>query len=77
MENKNEGNENKILLGDLNCTMDKMERDGRSKTLYKCNFNYALSKLIVDNGMRIYREGRTQIPLISPATIDVLAQDLQ
>ena len=24
MENKNEGNENKIILGDFNCTMDKM-----------------------------------------------------
>ena len=51
MENKNEGNENKIILGDFNCTMDKMERDGRNKTLYKCHFNYALSKLIVDNGL--------------------------
>ena len=51
MENKNEGNENKIILGDFNCTMDKMEKDGRNKTLYKCHFNYALSKLIVDNGL--------------------------
>ena len=51
MENKNKGNENKIILGDFNCTMDKMERDGRNKTLYKCHFNYALSKLIVDNGL--------------------------
>ena len=33
MENKNEGNENKIILGDFNCTMDKMERDDRNKTL--------------------------------------------
>ena len=31
--------------------MYKMERDGRNKTLYKCYFNYALSKLIVDNGL--------------------------
>ena len=31
MENKNEGNENKIILGDFNCTMDKMERDGRNR----------------------------------------------
>ena len=31
MENKNEGNENKIILGDFNCTTDKMERDGRNK----------------------------------------------
>ena len=28
MENKNEGNANKIILGDFNCTMDKMEMDG-------------------------------------------------
>ena len=34
MENKNEGNETKIILGDINCTMDKMERDGRNKMLY-------------------------------------------
>ena len=51
MENKNEGNENKIILGDFNCTMNKMERDGRNKTLYRCRFNYALSKRIVDNGL--------------------------
>ena len=25
MLNKNEGNENKIMLGDLNCNMDKIE----------------------------------------------------
>ena len=51
MENKNEGNKNKIILGDFNCTMDKTERDGRNKTLCKCHFNYVLSKLIVDNGL--------------------------
>ena len=33
MENKCEGNENKIILGDFNITMDKMDRDGRKKTL--------------------------------------------
>ena len=49
MENKNEGNENKIILGDFNCILDKMEMDGRNKTFYRCRFNYALSKLIVDN----------------------------
>ena len=32
MENKNEGNENKIILGDFSCTMDKMDRDGENKT---------------------------------------------
>ena len=47
----NNGNENKIILGDFHCTMDKMERDGRNKTLCKCHFNYTLSKLIVDNGL--------------------------
>ena len=51
MENKNEGKENKIILGEFNCTMDKMERDSRKKTLYRCCFNYALSKLIVDNAL--------------------------
>ena len=28
-----------------------MERDGRTKTLYKCRFDYALSKFIMDNGL--------------------------
>ena len=32
MENKNKENENKIMLGDFNCTMYKMEKDGRNKT---------------------------------------------
>ena len=52
MQNKNEGNENK-MFGDLNCTMHKIDRDGESKTqrLYRCSSNYALSKLIVDNGL--------------------------
>ena len=31
--------------------MDKMERNGRNKTLYRCCFNYVLPKLIVDNGL--------------------------
>ena len=30
MQNKNEGNENKIIHGDLNCTMDKIDRDGKN-----------------------------------------------
>ena len=74
MQNKNEGNENKIMLGDLNCTMDKIDRDGENKTqiLYRCSSNYALSKLIVDNGLEDLGEGRTQIPLSSPATIGSL-----
>ena len=52
MENKNEENKNKIILGDFNCTMEKMERDDRNKTLYKCHFNCFLSKLIVNNGLK-------------------------
>ena len=32
MENKCEGNENKILLGDFNITVDTMDRDGGNKT---------------------------------------------
>ena len=73
MENKNQGNENKIILGDFNCTMDKMDKYGGNKTqrLYRCCSNYAL---IVDNGLRIYGEGRTQIPLSSPAVIGLLAK---
>ena len=51
MQIKKDGKENNIILGDFNCTMDKMERDGRNKTLYRCRFNYALSKLIVDTGL--------------------------
>ena len=51
MENKNEGNENKIILGNCNCTMDKMESDDRNKTLCRCRFSYLLSKLILDIGL--------------------------
>ena len=41
------------MLGDLNCTMDKIDRDGENKTerLYRCCSNYALLKIIVDNGL--------------------------
>ena len=58
MENKNEGNKNKIILGYFNCTMDKMDKYGGNKTrrIYRCCSNYAL---VVDNGLRIYGEGRT------------------
>ena len=31
MEDRNEGNENKIILGDFNCAMDKMDRYGGNK----------------------------------------------
>ena len=44
MQNKNEGNENKIIIGDLHCTMDKIDRDGENRTqrLYRCCSNCAL-----------------------------------
>ena len=53
MENKDKGNENKIILEDFNCTMDKINRDGENKTqrLYWCCSSYALSNLILDNGL--------------------------
>ena len=52
MQNKNEGNEKKIMLEDLNCTIDKIDVDGEKKRqrLRRCCSNFALSKLIVDNG---------------------------
>ena len=75
-ENKNEGNENKIILGDFNCNIDKMQRDGENKT----NFidviliiPYQNSSWIMDS--RIYGEGRTQNPLSLPDTIDLLIED--
>ena len=73
MESNNEGNENKIILAEFNCTMNKRDRHGGNKTqtLYRCCSNYAL---IVDNGLRVYGEGRTQIPLSSPAIIGPLAR---
>ena len=73
MENKNEGNENKIILGDFNCTMNKMDRYGGNKTqrLYRCCSYYFLN---VDNGLIIYGGGRTQILLSSPAMIGPLTR---
>ena len=58
MENKNKGNENKLIIGDFNCTMDKMDRDGGNKNYeevrrtYRCRCNYTMSKLIVDKGLK-------------------------
>ena len=62
MESKNEGNENNIIPGDFNCTIDEMDR---------CCSYYTLN---VDNGLRIYGEGRTQIPLSSPTMTDPLSR---
>ena len=45
-------NKKKIGLGRLNCTKDKVDRNGGNKTqiICRCCSNYLLSKLIVDNG---------------------------
>ena len=41
------------MLGYLNFPIEKIDRVGENKTqrLYRCCSNYALSKLIVDNGL--------------------------
>ena len=65
MKNKNKGNENKKILGDFNCTIDKMHRDGENKTqrLYRCCSNYSLSKLIMDNGLEnLWRRENPDFP---------------
>ena len=52
--------------------MDKMGRYGRNKIqrLYRYCSNYALLELTVDDGLEgLWRKGRTQIPMSSPATI--------
>ena len=53
--------------------MDKMDRYDGNKTqrLYRCFYNYAL---IVNNGLRIYGEEKTQILLSLPSTIGRLAR---
>ena len=64
VENKTKGNENKIIYGDFNCTKNKKDGDSEIKAqrLYWCCSNYALSKLIVEMGFRVYGKVRTQIP---------------
>ena len=54
-----------IILGDLNCAMDKIDRHGENKKqrLYRCCSNYALSKLIVDNGLQdLWRRENPDFP---------------
>ena len=76
MENKDKGNEDKIILEDFNCTMDKMDRDGENKhkdltgpdSVMPCQNSSWITSL------RIFGEGRTQIPLSSPARKGPLAR---
>ena len=61
MEKKKKGNENKIILEDFNCTMDKMDRNGENKTQ---SFFGAAPIMPCQNsswimGLNIYGEGRT------------------
>ena len=55
IENKNERNENKIILEDSNCTMDKMDRDGKKiQRLYKKDaipIMSCLNSRLIMNGM--------------------------
>ena len=74
MKNKCEGNENKIILGEFNNTIDAMDRNGANKTqrLYKYCSSYTLSKLIMDNGLE---DLSRRTPLSTPITIDAHAED--
>ena len=64
-------NKKKIGLGRLNCTKDKMDRNGGNKTQIICRvvpiISCQNSSWIM--GSRIYGEGRTKIPQSLPATI--------
>ena len=73
MQNKNERNENRIILGGFNCTLDKTVRDG---VKHKC-FIGDLPIMSCENsswimGLRIFGEGIIQIPPSSSATIGPL-----
>ena len=59
MEDKNDRNENKIIFGDFNCTMKKVDKKQR---LYRSRSNYVLSKLIMDNGLKDLWRREPQIP---------------
>lgn len=68
----------KVIVGDFNFAMVKMDREGGNKT----HFIDAIPIIPCQNsplvmGLRIYGEGRTPFPLSSSATIDSLAQDSQ
>ena len=67
MENKNKGKENKIMLEEFNCTMDKMDWVGENETerLYWCCSSYVLSKLIMDNGLEyLWRRENSDSPQV-------------
>ena len=69
MEIKTKGNENEIILGDFNFTINKLDRDGGNKwqRIYRFRFNYVLSKLIEKNELEDLR--RKENPDSSEFTI--------
>ena len=80
MQNKNEGNENKIMLKVLNCTIGKIDRAGENKIqrLYRCCSNYTLSKLIVDNGLEdLWRRENSDYPLLNIIMLFLLTDSPQ
>ena len=65
MQKKNEGNGNKIMLAELNYTVDKIDKDGENKTqrLQRSCSSYALSKIILDNGLEdLWRRENQNFP---------------
>ena len=76
MQNKNEGKKSKIIIGDLNCTMDKIDMDGENETqrLYRSFPIVPCENSSRIMGLSIYGEQRTQIPPSSPATIGPLSR---
>ena len=67
MENKTQGNQNKIILGDFNYAMDR-KRTGilEIKKNYRFCSNFTLSKLIIDN--RLEDQWRRENPVTSEFT---------
>ena len=53
MDNKFKGKENKIIMGDFNCTLNMIDSDERKKTQkrYRCHSNFVFSRLIMENGL--------------------------
>ena len=77
MENKDKGNENKIILEDFNCTM-WIKWTGMVKIKHKDLIGAAPVMPCQNSSwitnLRIYGEGRTQVPLSSSAMIGPLAR---
>ena len=74
MENKNEEIENKIILGNFNFAMDKWANMVEIKHKGFIDAVPTMPFHNVDSGLRIYREGRTQISFSSTTMIVPLAR---